>query len=46
MPAYAPSDNPAQNQLSKRDIGLLVDWLRGEWYEERVGLQRIFPSIA
>ena len=34
MPAYAPSDNPAQNQLSKRDIGLLVDWLRGEWYEE------------
>ncbi len=34
MPAYAPADAPAQKVLSRGDIGLLVDWLRGEWYEE------------
>ncbi len=35
MPAYAESpDDPAANTLSAQDIGLLVDWLRGEWYEE------------
>ena len=45
MPAYVPSDVPAQNVLSRRDIGLLVDWLRGEWYEERGGLA-IFSPIA
>jgi ubiquinol-cytochrome c reductase cytochrome b subunit len=35
MPAYAEfPDDPAKNILSTRDIGLLADWLRGEWYEE------------
>jgi ubiquinol-cytochrome c reductase cytochrome b subunit len=34
MPAYAPSDDPAQNQLSQQDIGLLAEWLRGQWYVE------------
>jgi ubiquinol-cytochrome c reductase cytochrome b subunit len=34
MPAYAPSDDPAGNLLSPRDLGLLADWLRGEWYVE------------
>ena len=34
MPAYAEFPNePAKNTLSPHDIGLLADWLRGEWYE-------------
>lgn len=34
MPSFAekPDDSP-QNLLSSRQIGLLADWLRGEWYE-------------
>jgi ubiquinol-cytochrome c reductase cytochrome b subunit len=34
MPAYAefPAD-AAKNVLSSRDIGLLTDWLRGQWQE-------------
>ncbi len=32
MPAYAEQpDDPAQNILNGRDIGLLVDWLRCQW---------------
>ena len=34
MPAYAASDDPAQNTLSAEQIKLLADWLRGEWYEK------------
>jgi len=34
MPAYAPSNADAQHTLSAHQIELLVDWLRGEWYEE------------
>jgi len=34
MPAYAEfPDDPANNTLSARDIGLLADWLRGDWYQ-------------
>ena len=36
MPAYAASDDPAQNALSHEQIKLLADWLRGEWHEEKV----------
>jgi ubiquinol-cytochrome c reductase cytochrome b subunit len=34
MPAFAgqPGDSP-KNVLSTRQLDLLVDWLRGEWYE-------------
>ncbi|MGD0900202.1 MAG: cytochrome b N-terminal domain-containing protein [Thermoguttaceae bacterium] len=34
MPSYAgtPSD-PGSRILSDREIGLMADWLRGEWYE-------------
>ncbi|MBI3837697.1 MAG: cytochrome b N-terminal domain-containing protein [Planctomycetia bacterium] len=34
MPAFAehPGDSP-ENMLATHAIGLLVDWLRGEWYE-------------
>ena len=35
MPAYAPSaDKPSQNTLTARQIKLLGDWLRGQWYVE------------
>jgi len=34
MPAYAElPDDSAENILSAKQIGLLTDWLRGEWYE-------------
>ena len=34
MPTFAGHpDNPELNQLSKHQLGLLVDWLRGDWYE-------------
>jgi len=33
MPAFAPREKPAENGLNRRDIELLADWLRGEWYE-------------
>ncbi len=37
MPAYAAAD-PAANVLTDQDLGLLADWLRGQWYEaESVG---------
>ncbi len=33
MPAFAPNaENPDANQLSLEEIGLIVDWLRGDWY--------------
>jgi ubiquinol-cytochrome c reductase cytochrome b subunit len=34
MPAFAESTtDPKKNVLSRQEIELLVDWLRGEWYE-------------
>ena len=33
MPAYAASDDPGKNTLSAVEMKLLVDWMRGEWYE-------------
>jgi ubiquinol-cytochrome c reductase cytochrome b subunit len=34
MPAYAVSEtDPAQNTLNPRQIEMLTDWLRGQWYE-------------
>ncbi len=36
MPAYAESATDAKkNLLSRQELELLVDWLRGEWYEPR-----------
>jgi ubiquinol-cytochrome c reductase cytochrome b subunit len=38
MPAYAASaTDPTQNTLTTRQIELLTDWLRGQWYEEGRG---------
>lgn len=35
MPAFAPhADDPQSNQLTDREIELVVDWLRGEWDSE------------
>jgi ubiquinol-cytochrome c reductase cytochrome b subunit len=34
MPAYGKHpDNPKNNILTQREIELMVDWLRGDWYE-------------
>lgn len=33
MPAYAESTDESKNVLSRRDVELLTDWLRGEWVE-------------
>ncbi|MEE8451660.1 MAG: cytochrome b N-terminal domain-containing protein [Thermoguttaceae bacterium] len=34
MPIYAEfPDEPAKNTLTAHDLGLIADWLRGEWYE-------------
>jgi len=32
MPAFAPHDDARLNQLDEKSLGLLVDWLRGDWY--------------
>lgn len=31
MPAFAPHDDPQLNQLDDKTLGLIVDWLRGDW---------------
>ena len=34
MPIFAPhSEDSPENQLSPQNIGILADWLRGDWYE-------------
>lgn len=34
MPAFAENlDHPERNLLSTRELNLLVDWLRGDWYQ-------------
>ncbi len=34
MPAFAEHGGDAsQNLLTQQQLGLVVDWLRGEWYE-------------
>jgi len=33
MPSYAPADRPDQHILSPRQVEMLADWLRGQWYE-------------
>ena len=36
MPAFASDpQKPEQNVLSQRELNLIVDWLRGEWVEEK-----------
>jgi ubiquinol-cytochrome c reductase cytochrome b subunit len=36
MPAYAASPNdPAQNLLNPREIEMMTNWLRGDWYEPK-----------
>ena len=31
MPSFAPHDDPRLNQLDDKSLGLIVDWLRGDW---------------
>jgi ubiquinol-cytochrome c reductase cytochrome b subunit len=33
MPAFAEGDNRQQHRLSPDELGLIVDWLRGDWFE-------------
>ncbi|MBN2024250.1 MAG: cytochrome bc complex cytochrome b subunit [Pirellulales bacterium] len=33
MPIYAPTADDAKNVLSRRELELLTDWLRGQWVE-------------
>ncbi|HBO42510.1 MAG TPA: menaquinol-cytochrome C reductase [Planctomycetaceae bacterium] len=33
MPAYAETDDQSMNLMTDRQIEVLVDWLRGDWYE-------------
>ena len=44
MPAFADSDDPAANRLSREELDLLVAWLRGDWYEP--GADRNPPAQA
>jgi ubiquinol-cytochrome c reductase cytochrome b subunit len=51
MPAFAAdAHQPRANLLSQRDIELLVDWLRGDWYEPPPtgvpGVSAAAPEIA
>ena len=32
MPAFAPHSDERMNQLDDHSLGLIVDWLRGNWY--------------
>jgi len=34
MPKFAPHDDPRLNQLDEESLGLIVDWLRGDWYRQ------------
>jgi len=36
MPAFAPHNNPQLNQLDALTLGLIVDWLRGDWVRTKL----------
>ncbi len=36
MPIYAESDDEAANLLTNRNIEILADWLRGDWFEPEI----------
>jgi len=52
MPSYLEfPDDPANNRMTARDVGLVADWLRGEWYEpsgsdEAGAASRVDPMFA
>ncbi|HEY1603020.1 MAG TPA: cytochrome b N-terminal domain-containing protein [Pirellulales bacterium] len=33
MPAFAAGENIEQHRLNAQELGLIVDWLRGKWFE-------------
>ncbi len=41
MPAFAAGDDPEQHRLSAQELGLIVDWLRGKWFEPAAGGERV-----
>jgi ubiquinol-cytochrome c reductase cytochrome b subunit len=47
MPAFAKNpDDPAANRLSPNELSLLVNWLRGEWYEPHVDINPPAPESS
>lgn len=47
MPAFAEdAEHPDRNLLSPRELNLLVDWLRGDWYEPPTTTTPIQPRDA
>ena len=45
MPAYLEvPERPADNRLSAEQVGMVVDWLRGQWYEPPVEGQSAGPE--
>jgi ubiquinol-cytochrome c reductase cytochrome b subunit len=44
MPAFAANaDDPTANRLSAAELKILVDWLRGEWYEAGTETNGVAP---
>ncbi len=39
MPAFAPGGDPANNRLTPKEVELLADWLRGDWYRPRAAAE-------
>lgn len=33
MPAFAAGENPTEHRLTPVELGLIVDWLRSDWFE-------------
>lgn len=46
MPAFAPHDDPRLNQLDDKSIGLIVDWLRGDWQRAEAAKAPAAPTRA
>lgn len=46
MPAFAENEqHPENNLLSERDLNLIVDWLREDWYEPNSNSSLSSPSL-
>jgi ubiquinol-cytochrome c reductase cytochrome b subunit len=46
MPAFAPHDDPKLNQLDDKSLGMIVDWLRGDWKRPAAETSADPPVIA
>jgi len=46
MPAFAAHHDPDMNPLDDKSLGLIVDWLRGDWYQVGTRHNRHATSIG